>query len=68
MIVSSDKQNCNSSPPHLNLPIKGEEYKGTMSIPRQWWEGLGEEVNCYVKPNSILIISYAHAMKLKQPC
>jgi len=39
-----------------------------MSIPRQWWEGLGEEVNCYVKPNSILIISYAHAMKLKQPC
>ena len=27
--------------PHLNLPIKGEEYKGTMSIPRPWWEGLG---------------------------
>ena len=27
--------------PHLNLPHQGEGYKGTMSIPRPWWEGLG---------------------------
>ena len=25
--------------PHLNLPHQGEEYKGTMSIPRPWWGG-----------------------------
>src|SRR3972149_1450999 len=28
---------------------QGEEYKGTMSIPRPWWEGFGEGGNCYQK-------------------
>ena len=26
----------------MTLPIKGEEYKETMSIPRPWWEGGGD--------------------------
>ena len=38
--------------PHNLLPLPprgtGEEYKGTMSIPRPWWEGLGEGVNFYL--------------------
>ncbi len=38
-----------------NCKIKGEEYKGTMSIPRPWWEGLGEGVNCYNISNSKIV-------------
>ena len=43
--------------PHLTSPLplspphggQGEEYKGTMSILRPWWEGLGEGRDCYRK-------------------
>ena len=62
--------------PHPNLPpppvplSEGEEYKGTMSIPRPWWEGLGEGVNCYsfthfqthIHVQNRLAVSLPHSM------
>jgi len=42
--------------PHLALPRQGEGNMVVISVPRPWWEGLGEGVYCYQRTNVDFIL------------